>query len=136
MSSTQSLQLNDCSMPTDATKYRQVVGALHYLSLTRPNVSYVVNKLARLIHSPTKTHWSAAKRVFLYLKSTIHHGLLMKRNHQLHGIAFTDDDWIGNCDDFTSMPVYIVDLVGNVISWCSNKKKTIPHLSTEVEYYP
>ena len=44
MSSTQSLQLHDGSPPTNSTKFRQVIGALQYLSLTRPDIFYAINK--------------------------------------------------------------------------------------------
>ncbi|XP_073360436.1 uncharacterized protein [Aegilops tauschii subsp. strangulata] len=33
--------------PEDATKYRSVVGALQYLTLTRPDISYSVNKITK-----------------------------------------------------------------------------------------
>lgn len=56
MSSSQPLQLNDGSPPTDATQFHQVIEALQYLSLTRLDVSFAVNKLARLMHAPTETH--------------------------------------------------------------------------------
>ena len=46
ISSTVSLKLHDGALPTDPTKYRQVIGSMQYLSLTRPDISSVVNKLS------------------------------------------------------------------------------------------
>ena len=90
MSSTQSLSLHDGSPLANATQFRKVIDALQYLSLTQPNISYVFNELAQFMHSPSKIHWSAAKRVHRYLKSTIHHGLFFKWNQHLHVTTFTD----------------------------------------------
>ncbi|KAJ9705826.1 hypothetical protein PVL29_003772 [Vitis rotundifolia] len=50
MSSTETLLLHDGYLACDATEYRQVLGSLQYLSLTRPNVSFVVNKLSQYMH--------------------------------------------------------------------------------------
>ena len=36
----------------DATKYRQLVGSLIYLTTNRPNISYVVGILSRFMHKP------------------------------------------------------------------------------------
>jgi hypothetical protein len=40
-----SAQTGDLLAPDDATKYYNLVGALQYLRLTRPNISYSVNKV-------------------------------------------------------------------------------------------
>lgn len=40
----------------DATKYRSIVGALQYLTLTRPDISFAVNKVCQFLHSPTVQH--------------------------------------------------------------------------------
>ncbi|VVA36588.1 PREDICTED: Retrovirus-related Pol poly from [Prunus dulcis] len=40
MTTSNSLVLHDGSPPTDATKYRQLVGGLQYLSLTLPNITF------------------------------------------------------------------------------------------------
>jgi histone deacetylase 1/2 len=39
--------------PHDSSQYRSNVGALQYLTLTRPDPSFVVNKLCQFLHSPT-----------------------------------------------------------------------------------
>jgi hypothetical protein len=43
----------------DSTQYRSIVGALQYLTLTRPNISFAVNKVCQFLHAPTTTHWAA-----------------------------------------------------------------------------
>lgn len=45
----------------------------------RPDISFAVSKVSRFMHAPRDTHWSAVKRILRYLKSTIDHGLLIKR---------------------------------------------------------
>jgi hypothetical protein len=37
----------------DATRYRSVVGALQYLTLTRPDLSFSMNCVCQFLHSPT-----------------------------------------------------------------------------------
>ncbi|KAF2305925.1 hypothetical protein GH714_008902 [Hevea brasiliensis] len=37
--------------------YCQVLGSLQYLTLTRPDIAFSVNKLAQFMHSPTDIHW-------------------------------------------------------------------------------
>ncbi|KAM1210798.1 hypothetical protein ACFX2G_002612 [Malus domestica] len=41
--------------------YRSVVGALHYMTITRPDPSYVVNQVCQFMHSSNNTHWRAVK---------------------------------------------------------------------------
>jgi hypothetical protein len=77
------LVLHNGSPPTDATTYRSVIGALQYLTITRLDISYTVNKLSQFMHCPSETHWAAAKRLLRYLKHTINHGLLLKRGQPL-----------------------------------------------------
>lgn len=55
----------------DATRYRSIVGALQYITLTRPDISFAVDKICRFLHAPTTTHWTTAKRILRYIKHTI-----------------------------------------------------------------
>jgi histone deacetylase 1/2 len=51
----------------DATRYRSIVGALPYLTLTRPDIAYSVNKVCQFLHAPTTVHWATVKRIIRYL---------------------------------------------------------------------
>ncbi|KAK1408451.1 hypothetical protein QVD17_40235 [Tagetes erecta] len=117
--------------PTD---YRAFVGALQYLSLTRPDVAFTVNKLSQFMHSPTNIHWSALKRLLRYLHGTMHHGLLIRRHSPLNLHAFTDADWAGDKLTYRSTTGYIVYLGSNPISWGSKRQPTLARSSTEAEF--
>jgi hypothetical protein len=47
----------------DSTQYRSMVGALQYLTLTRPDISFPVNKVCQFLHAPTTVHLAAVKRI-------------------------------------------------------------------------
>jgi hypothetical protein len=73
LSSTEKLSLTagDSLGSDDSTRYRSVVGALQYLTLTRPDISFAVNKVCQYLHAPTTVHWSAVKRILRYVSGTI-----------------------------------------------------------------
>jgi hypothetical protein len=58
-----SLHDGDSLSPEDATKYRSVVGALQYLSLIRPDISFSVNRGCQFLSMPTTSHWAAVKQI-------------------------------------------------------------------------
>ncbi|KAJ4706711.1 Retrovirus-related Pol polyprotein from transposon TNT 1-94 [Melia azedarach] len=134
LSLTETLKLNDGSPNTDLTQYRHVVGPLQYLSLTRPDISFAVNKLSQFMHCPSSIHWSAVKRLLRYLKGTSHHGLLIRKQFSPCLHAFTDSDWAGNPDDRTFTYAFIVFLGVTPISWSSKKQRTVARSSTEAEH--
>lgn len=45
----------------DAKAYRSMVGALHYLSFTRPDISFAVSRVSQYMHSPTHVHLAVVK---------------------------------------------------------------------------
>ncbi|XP_020084893.1 uncharacterized protein LOC109707771 [Ananas comosus] len=121
LSTCSSLSRHDGFPPTNATEYQKVVGALQYLSITRPDIAFTVNKLSQFMHQPSALHWIAVKCILRYLKVTIYHGLHLKCHSNLLLHAFSDADWVGDKDDRTSTSAYIVFRGTNPISWSSRK---------------
>lgn len=77
----------------DGTKYRSLVGALQYLTLTRPDISFAVNKVCQFFHAPTTAHWTAAKRILRYVRNTLNVGLTFSKSSSTLVSAFSDSDW-------------------------------------------
>jgi histone deacetylase 1/2 len=120
--------------PKDSTNYRSVVGALQYLTLTRPDISFAVNKVCQFLHAPTSVHWSAVKRILRYVRGTIDFGLKIKHSQSTMVSAFSDADWAGCVDDRRSTGGFAVFLGDNLISWTARKQPTVSRSSTEAEY--
>lgn len=120
--------------PDDSTHYRSVVGALQYLTLTRPDISFAVNKVCQFLHMPTTEHWAAVKRILRYLKNTTNMGLKIRRGSSLLVSGFSDADWAGSIDDRRSTRGFAIFLGPNLVSWSARKQATVSRSSTEAEY--
>lgn len=83
----------------DPTVYRNLVGALQYLTFTHPNIAYPVNTVCQFMTSPTDVHYAAVKRILRYLQGTLHKGLSFSSagafEDTVHVKAFCDADWAG-----------------------------------------
>jgi hypothetical protein len=136
ISTTDKLSLSDGVRlgAVDSTRYRSMVGALQYLTLTRPDISFAVNKVCQFLHAPTTIHWSAVKRILRYIQGTLSMGLKVRRSASTTVGAFSDADWAGCVDDRRSTGGFAVFFGSNLISWSARKQPTVSRSSTEAEY--
>jgi histone deacetylase 1/2 len=118
----------------DASNYRSIVGALQYLTLTRPDISFAVNKVCQFLHAATTVHWAAVKRILRYIRGTLKFGLKIRKSNSTLVSAFSDADWAGCPDDRRSTGGFAVFLGSNLISWTARKQATVSRSSTEAEY--
>ena len=134
------LEVNARYTPSDGTPlpdpalFRSVVGSLVYLTITRPDIAYVVHIVSQFISSPTSIHWAAVMRIIRYLRGTLYQSLLFSSTSSLELRAFSDADWAGDPTDRKSTTSYCVFLGDSLISWKSKKQDAVSRSSTEAEY--
>ncbi|XP_038983646.1 uncharacterized mitochondrial protein AtMg00810-like [Phoenix dactylifera] len=124
----------DGELLTDATLYRQLVGSLIYLTVTRPDISYAVTLVSQFMHAPRSTHYAAVLRILRYVKGTLFHGLHFSAYSTLDIQAYSDADWAGDPTDRRSTTGYCFLLGSSLISWKSKKQTVVSRSSTEAEY--
>lgn len=52
---------------TDSTLSRSLVGALQYLTFTRPDIAFAMNYACQFMSNPTDARFHLVKRIFKYL---------------------------------------------------------------------
>ncbi|KAL6202040.1 hypothetical protein ACLB2K_025751 [Fragaria x ananassa] len=93
------------------TLYRSIVGALQYLTFTRPDISYSVNIVCQFMAAPTDVHFAAVKRILKYLQYTLFKGLFYKFAKSVTYVtAYCDADWAGDINQRRSTTGFVVYL--------------------------
>ncbi|XP_057532984.1 uncharacterized mitochondrial protein AtMg00810-like [Amaranthus tricolor] len=118
----------------DPTKYRSLVGALQYLTFTRPDISYAAQQICLHMHDPRDAHMNALKRIIRYVQGTLHLGLHLYPSSIANIVSYTDADWGGSSDTRRSTSGYCVYLGDNLISWSSKRQPTLSRSNAEAEY--
>ena len=109
---------------TGPTCYRRLIGRLIYLTITRPEITYVVNTLSQFMHDPQKHHFDTARQLLHYLKGAPGQGMLFSSNGPLHLTAYCDADWARCPFTRRSITGYCIFLGTSLISW---KKQEASH---------
>ena len=124
---------NEGSLLSNPHEYRSLVGSLHYLTFTRPDLSFAVHQVCQFMSSPTDIHLTVAKRILRYINGTLNFGILLQPG-PISLFAFSDSDWAGDPFDRRSTTGFIAYLGYNPITWSAKKQGTVSRSSTESEY--
>ncbi|VVA38623.1 Hypothetical predicted protein, partial [Prunus dulcis] len=90
----------------DPTIYRSIVGALQYLTFTRPEISYAVNTVCQFMTTPSELHFQLVKRILRYLQGTLDHGLTFTSGAwELN--AYSDADWAADISTRRSITGFV-----------------------------
>nr|KYP32769.1 hypothetical protein KK1_046449 [Cajanus cajan] len=114
----------------DPSLYRSVVSVLQYLTITRPDLAFTINKLCQYMHKSLQI-----KRVLRYINGTRDHGILFEKSNNLHIIGYYDSDWAFDQDDMRSTTSgYCLFLGNNMIFWMAKKQQVVSRSGIEAEY--
>lgn len=111
-----SLFARDGELLSDAKQYSSLVGALQYYTLTRLDLSFVVNKACQFFHAPTTVHWNLVKRILRYLSSTRSLGLSITSSGPFSLTCYINADWDNCPEDRRSTNGFCVFLGDDVIT--------------------
>ena len=119
---------------SDPSLYRSIVGALQYLTFTRPDIAHSVNVVCQYMTAPIDAHMFLVKRILRYLQGTLLCGLTYRSAPDIHISAYSDADWASDINTRRSVTGYVVFLGFNPVSWQSKKQSSVSRSSTEAEY--
>ncbi|XP_047116008.1 secreted RxLR effector protein 161-like [Schistocerca piceifrons] len=103
-----------------------------YLStVTRPDITFAVNKAARAMEKPTTEDWNRVKRIFRYLKGTLNFGIVYNKKEELK--IYADADFAGDNRTRRSTTGILAKYSGGAVSWTSQLQKVVATSTTEAE---
>ena len=100
----------------DPGRYRRLIGKLIYLTVTRPDIAYVIGLMSQFMHEPRVVHWTGALRVLVYIKGVPEKSLLFEKHGHLNIEAFSDSSYTGDKTDRKSTSSYCTYVGGNLIT--------------------
>lgn len=83
----------DGNVVHDASFYQSIVGALQYLTMTRPDIANVMHQVCLHMHAPCDAHWTLVKRTLWYIRGTLSHGLQIYSLPSTELTVYSDADW-------------------------------------------
>ena len=107
------------------------------MTATRPDISWIVSKLAQYAQNPTEDHWTAVKHVLRYLKDLLDYSLCFAKSEDgLDLMGYCDADWGGSTEDRKSTSGYsfFSNKKRACISMKCRKQSTVALSSCEAEY--
>ncbi|GKA62275.1 hypothetical protein Tco_0761794 [Tanacetum coccineum] len=134
MSTEIKLTKDDEDDSVDCTKYQGMIGSLLYVTTSRPDIMFSVCFCARFQENPKITHLEAVKRVFRYIRGTIHLGLWYPKGTRVETIVYADSDHAGDYVDRKSTSGICTFMGCCLTSWFAKKQTDLAISTTKAEY--
>jgi histone deacetylase 1/2 len=132
----------DCPDPPESDanckQFRSLIALANFISCwTRPDITFVVNKLCKYMSNPGVLHWQALKHLLRYLKGTTNSGLSYDFCQPANVPAlygFTDASYADCPDTCKSTIGYVFYFHGAIISWFSKLHTFVTTCTNHSEY--
>lgn len=90
------LTSEDGEFVEDVSQFISMVGSLVYISITGPDIAYVVGVVSQFMQKPRTIHLDAAYRILRYLKDSPGKGLIFPSSSSPQMTGDSDADWAGD----------------------------------------
>jgi hypothetical protein len=127
------LNTEDGEHVDEIIQYQRLIEKLIYLTVTRSDISFVVNQVSKFMHASRKTHLDVIDRILRYLKKSLGKGIWIKNNNSNDICGYFDANWAGSFDR-KSTTGYCTFIGGNIVIWKSKNENVVTRSSVEVEY--
>nr|GEU47170.1 ribonuclease H-like domain-containing protein [Tanacetum cinerariifolium] len=111
-----------------------MIGALTYLTSSRPNIVHATCLCARYQAKLTEKHLKEVKGIFCYLWGTVNTGLWYSKDSGFKLTGFSDADYAGCKDTFKSTFGGAQFLGEKLVSWSLKKQYCMALSTVEAEY--
>ncbi|KAM1060623.1 hypothetical protein COP2_025816 [Malus domestica] len=88
-----------------------------YLTVTRPDMAFIVSLISRYMERPTEMYLQAAKIALRYVKGTIGLGVFYRKGGNQELLGYSDSDYAGDQDDRKSTSGYVFLISSGAVSW-------------------
>jgi len=130
--------------------FASCIGSLIYLSMTRCDIVYTVNKLAKFTRQPGRNHFEALLHLLRYLCDNALLGIkfysdlsraplvTMLKSQEIEQMqpffGFSDSSWNDDADTSRSTGCFIITYMGGIVDHSSNMPDPVVLSSAKVEY--
>ncbi|GKE15772.1 retrovirus-related pol polyprotein from transposon TNT 1-94 [Tanacetum coccineum] len=118
----------------DVHLYRSMIGSLMYLTVSRPDIMFVVCACARFQVTPKTSHLLSVKRIFRYLKGKPTLGLWYPRDSPFELVSYTKSDYATATQDRKSTTGGCQFLGNRLISWQCKTQTVVATFTTKAKY--
>jgi hypothetical protein len=105
----------------EATLFSSIVGSLHYLANTRPDIAFAVGYVSHFLSKAHEDHMIAVKHILRYIAGTLNWGVHLKKGSGKTAlVGYTDSDFASDVDSRKStLGVFFLNT--SLVTWQSNK---------------